>query len=106
MGKLFKCVKPHRNILIFCLIVDSMSKISERVIEKIKTDILYYLYQEGIKAKYTREIANELGRDKEFILKIIKELEKKNLVKNVLEHKVRRKWVMNDLVYKKYKEIY
>lgn len=83
-----------------------MSKVSDKVIEKIKEDILYYLYQEGIKAKYTKEIADEIGRDKEFVLRILKDLEKRKLIKNVLKYKVRKKWVMEDLVYKKYKELY
>lgn len=83
-----------------------MSKVSDRFIGKIKEEILFYLYQEGIKAKYTKEIADEVGRDKEFVLRLLKELEKKKLIKDVLKYKVRKKWIMDDLVYEKYKELY
>lgn len=83
-----------------------MSRISEKKIEKIKSDILFLLFERNLKAMYTKEIGDEIARDREFVLKLMKELERKNLVKNVLKHKVRRKWMMSEEAYEAYKELY
>ena len=45
-------------------------------------------------------------RDKEFILKLLREMERKNLVKNVTNKFTRKSyWTMTDQAYKKYKEL-
>ena len=83
-----------------------MSKISNNKIEKIKNEILFILFENNLKGMYTKDVSDEIARDKEFVLKILKELESKNLVKNVLKHKVRKKWIMTEKAYEAYKQLY
>lgn len=83
-----------------------MSKISKEKIEKIKQDILYLLYESGIRPRFTKEIADELARDDEFILKLLRDLEKDGLIRQTnKKDKRRRKWVMVEDAYKEYQKL-
>lgn len=82
-----------------------MSKLSRRVIDKIKEDVLYALYQSGLRAMYTQEIGNSIARDNELVLRLLKELKRIKLVKQVGEYKKRRRWIMTDDAYHKYSEL-
>ena len=81
-----------------------MSKISDKKIEKIKSDILAILYEKNLKPFYTFQIAEEVARDDEFTLKLIRVMEKNGLVKQANKGN-RRKWIMSDNAYKAYSEI-
>lgn len=83
-----------------------MSKLSERGIEQIKANILRVLYDESPRGLTAPEIAAFEIRDKEFILRLLKELEKTALIKNSSSHFSRKStWTMTDPAYKKYKEL-
>ena len=60
-----------------------MSKCSKENIEKIKSNILRIIFDEAPKAISAPDISEIEVRDKEFILKLLREMEKTNLVKNV-----------------------
>jgi len=81
-----------------------MSKISDKKIEKIKSDILAILYEKNLKPFYTFQIAEEVARDDEFTLKLLKVMEKNGLVKQANKGS-RRKWIMSDNAYKAYSDI-
>lgn len=88
-----------------------MSKLSEKKIEKIKEDILSVLFDSGLKGMFTYHIAEEIARDDEFVLKLLKELEIKKLVKfktkSLKGRELKRKklWVMTDSAYRAYREL-
>lgn len=85
-----------------------MSKISEHKEKRIKEEILRLLYENYPKLMYTVEIADELIRDDEFILKLMKYLNKANLATIFEENmgrKVKRKWGLNKDAYKEYKKL-
>lgn len=83
-----------------------MSKYSLNSIEKIKSNILRILYDESPRSLSAPEISELEVRDKEFILKLLKDMSKKNLVKNVTPKFSRKSyWAMTDPAYKKYKEL-
>ena len=83
-----------------------MSKVSLRGVEQLKANILRILYDESPRSISAPEIALLEIRDKEFILRLLKEMEKKNVVKNVSSHFTRKSsWTMTDKAYSKYKEL-
>ena len=83
-----------------------MSRISKDNMEKIKSNILRILFDESPRSLSATNIASQEARDKQFILKILKDLENKKIVKNVTKDFTRKKyWVMNEEAYKKYKEL-
>ena len=87
-----------------------MSRISDKNIEKIKNEILYLLYESKLNGLFTKKIADELARDDEFVLRLLNGLEKDKIVKTVNSHLKsnfirRKKWVMTEEAYKKYKEL-
>lgn len=74
--------------------------------EKIKSNILRLLYDESPKALSATEVAGLEARDKQFVLALLEEMERKHLVKNVSKDFTRKKfWVMTEAAYKKYKEL-
>lgn len=86
--------------------IQLMSKFSQSSIEKIKSNILAILYDESPSALSALEIAELEVRDKEFILKMLRDMEKKNIVKNATSKFSRKSyWVMTEAAYKKYKEL-
>ena len=83
-----------------------MSKISKDNIEKIKSNVLRILFDESPKPMSATAIASTEARDKQFILKLLGDLEKKKIVRDVSKDFSRKShWVMTDDAYKKYKEL-
>jgi len=83
-----------------------MSRVSSGNVEKIKSNILRLLYDEAPKSLSARAMAVAEARDKEFVLRLLRDLEKKKIVKNVTKAFSRKSyWAMTDEAYKKYKEL-
>ena len=83
-----------------------MSKVSLENVEKIQSNILRILYDEAPVSVSANRIASLEIRDKQFVLKLLKDLERKKLVKNVTKHFSRKSfWVMTESAYKKYEEL-
>lgn len=85
-----------------------MSKISSIKKEKIKEEILRIIYENYPNFAYTYQIADPLSRDDEFILDLLKDLEKKDIVSCLKEssgNNIKRKWGLKREVYEKYKEL-
>lgn len=83
-----------------------MSKIRDESIEKIQSNILRILYDESPKSISANKIAGIEIRDKQFILRLLKDLERKRLVKNVARDFMKKSfWVMTERAYKKYEEL-
>lgn len=53
-----------------------MPKISQEKIQKIKEQILFYLYSIFPKQVFTSDIAREIARDEEFVKKLLIDLQK------------------------------
>ncbi|MDP2908394.1 MAG: hypothetical protein Q8N77_01170, partial [Nanoarchaeota archaeon] len=79
--------------------------------EKIKEEILYVLYDSGLRGVFTKQISDEIARNDEFVLKILKTMEKQRLIKQMKNTKkgttfIRRKqWTMTDEAYEMYKKL-
>lgn len=76
-----------------------MVRLSDKTTTLLKNDILAILYESSLKPMYTSHIATELRRDNEFVLKLLLELKKEKLVKEVKKGKrgdylARKKWVI------------
>jgi len=83
-----------------------MSKVSQESMERIQSNILRILYDEAPVSVSANRISEIEIRDKQFVLRLLKELEKKKLVKNVTEHFSRKSfWIMTSSAYKKYEEL-
>jgi len=81
-----------------------MSRISESKTNKVKENILQHLFEEAPKSLFTYEIAEEQARDKEFVLKLLIDLEGKKLVRQTQKNFTRkRKWTLTDSAYSAYK---
>jgi predicted transcriptional regulator with HTH domain len=85
-------------------------RISNNKREKIKEQILSYLYLQSPKSIYTSYIAQEVVRDEEFTKKLLIELKEKNLVLEVKknkegkEYKRRSRWRLSEQAYNYYKQ--
>ncbi len=83
-------------------------KISKAKMDKIKENILLFLYKSSPKLLFTVEIAQELARDEEFIKSLLLELESKNLVIGVrknnegVSYTQRIRWRLSTKVYQAY----
>ncbi len=83
-----------------------MSKISIKRIEQIKTNVLRLLFDEAPQSLFTSQIADYEARDKQFILRLLLELEKQKLVQQTRsDFKRKKKWTMTDKTYKAYQEL-
>lgn len=88
-----------------------MPQISQKKIDKIEEVILALLYENPAKPLYTSEIAEEIIRDEEFTLKLLIDLNKKELIelidKNSDGKKLlkRKKWLLKPQVYSTYKSL-
>jgi len=88
-----------------------MSKISQKKIEKIKEDILSTLFEAGMRGMFTKQISEEIARNDEFILKLLIDMEKQKLVKQMIKTKkgtefIRRKqWTLTNKAYEAYKQL-
>ncbi len=88
-----------------------MSQISKKKVEKIKEEILSVLFESGLRGLFTKQISDEIARNDEFVLKLLQDLEKQNIVKQIKNAKkgtrfIRRKqWTMTDKAYETYKSL-
>ncbi|MBI4155079.1 hypothetical protein HY498_03270 [Candidatus Woesearchaeota archaeon] len=85
-----------------------MSKISEEKKELLQREILGILYQNYPKMYFTSDLSELMIRDDEFVLDLLKDLKKRNLVKCLEEGrsgKIKRKWGMSKEIYQRYKKI-
>jgi hypothetical protein len=87
-----------------------MPKISNKKKEKISEQIISYLYFVFPKQIFTSNIAKELARDEEFIKDLLKNLEKKEIVKKInknpqgLQYSRRLRWRISNKAYEIYKK--
>ncbi len=87
-----------------------MPRISQQKIEKISEQILSYLFLIFPKQIFTSEIAKEMARDEEFIKKILKNLEKKELIIKItknpkgIQYSHRERWRISNKTHKIYKQ--
>jgi len=88
-----------------------MPRISEKKIQRIKEDIISLLYENNIKPLFTSHVAEELARDEEFILRLLKELKDQGIVKQISKNSdgkrylSRKRWTLKPEVYSKYKQL-
>lgn len=86
-------------------------KISKGKIDKIKENILAFLFKSSPKLIFTVEIAKELARDEEFIKKLLSELEERKLVisikknSNGISYLRRTRWRLSTKVYEAYSSL-
>lgn len=85
-----------------------MTRLSKKREEKIKEEILSILY-ENITGLSTYRVGEEILRDDEFTLRLLKELEEKKLVKTVQksvhgrEYKTKKMWALTKEAFEAYK---
>lgn len=88
-----------------------MSKLSERIIQKIQEDILFTLYQSSPKLLFANNVAEEIGRDNELIIKMLFQLKEKGLVKSInlsnqgKMYVKRQRWTLTDDAYSAYNNL-
>ena len=88
-----------------------MSRISTRVKEKIKEEILRILFENTPKPLYTKQIADLILRNDEFTLTLLQELEAKNFVKRVKKTRqgtkftARKQWFLEPKIYSAYSKL-
>ncbi|MAG39895.1 hypothetical protein CMI41_02930 [Candidatus Pacearchaeota archaeon] len=87
-----------------------MPKISKQKIQKIKEQILFYLYSTFPNQPFTSDIATELARDEEFIKIQLIELEKEKLIIKInrnpegVVYLRRLRWRISNKVHEAYSE--
>ncbi len=84
-----------------------MSRLSKKTKEALMNEINSILYYDaGIKGMFTKEVADRLIRDKEFVRDLLLEMEKRDWVRKVKKNKRnynymnRRRWILSDSVMK------
>lgn len=88
-----------------------MPKIGEKKVNKLKEEILALLYDHPMNPLFTSEVAEEIIRDEEFTLRILKDLHKDGLINEIKtnqagrEFLARRKWSLKPSVYSQYKQL-
>lgn len=88
-----------------------MSVISESKKDKIKNNIISFLFDNSPRSFFTVEISEEIARDDEFTLTLLLELEKKKLVKRLKKstkgNKLTKRnlWVLTEEAYDAYKAL-
>lgn len=88
-----------------------MSRISQKKVEKIKEDILSVLFEAGMHGMFTKQIGDEIARNDEFTLKLLQNMEKQEIIKQIIKTKkgaefIRRKqWMLTDNAYEAYKKL-
>lgn len=85
-----------------------MSKISLEKEARIKEEILRFLYDNHPKFHYTNSISYEILRNNEFVLRLLNELMKDDLVSFIHEkggRGMRKKWGLKNEAFEKYKEL-
>ena len=72
-----------------------MVKLSENTISLLKEDILSILYENQDRSLFTKEIARELRRDKEFTLQLLLEMKEIGWINEIIGRNsrgIRKKW--------------
>ncbi len=88
-----------------------MPKISDKKVQRIKEEVLLLLYNNPAKPLFTSQIADEMIRDEEFILRLLKELNKEGFIDEIKRNSngknflSRRKWTLKSNVYSQYKRL-
>ena len=86
-------------------------KISKEKKEKISEQILAYLFSINPQPVFTIKIASEIARDEEFTKKLLLELKKKDLIKEIKRNQKgmlylkRSRWILTDKTYAVYKNL-
>ena len=89
-----------------------MTQISDKKINKIKEDILSYLFSITPKTAFVSNISTEIARDEEFTKRLMLDMEKKGLVVGVRKnskgvvYQKRIRWRLNDKTFKAYKGLH
>ena len=84
-----------------------MVKLSENTMKLLKEDILSILNENSLKSKFTKDIAKELRRDKEFTLKLLLEMKELGWVREFNgkgANGIRKRWRISDGLLKAWKE--
>lgn len=87
-----------------------MPKISKEKKDKIKEQIVFYLYSIFPKQIFTADIAKELARDEEFVKDLLVELEKRELVVKIkknsegIDYTRRLRWRISNKAYDIYQK--
>ncbi len=88
-----------------------MSRLSKDKIKKIKEHILSVIYDNHFQPLYTSNIAEEMIRDEEFILRLLKELKNEGFIKEInkntdgKQYLSRKKWILKSKIYDQYKTL-
>ena len=87
-----------------------MPKISKQKEDRIKEQILHYLFSIFPRQMFTADIAAELARDEEFIKALLQDLEKKELLVKIdknpkgIKYARRLRWRLSNKTYELYKK--
>jgi predicted transcriptional regulator with HTH domain len=85
-----------------------MPRLSNKKLEKIQEQILFYLYSIFPKQIFTVDIAREIARDEEFTKKMLLDLEKKGLLVKIdkneegIKYEKRLRWRISNSAYEIY----
>lgn len=85
-----------------------MPRLSKQKTDKIKEQILYFLYSIFPKQVFTSDIAKEMARDEEFVKKIMIELEKSELAVKIdknsdgIKYEKRIRWRISNKAHEIY----
>jgi predicted transcriptional regulator with HTH domain len=88
-----------------------MPPISKSKQDKITEQIMHYLFSISPESSFTSDIAKEIARDEEFILRIMKDLKSKNLVVEVnknsigLDYLKRKRWRISNEAHNAYSKL-
>ena len=84
-------------------------KISKEKKDKIKEQILSFLFHEFPKTYFTAQVAREIARDEEFVKDLLQDLKKDKLVSAIkknpegIEYSRRIRWRLSKKAYNAYK---
>ena len=85
-----------------------MVKLSSRILNLLKDDIISILYENNLNPLLTIEISNELRRDKEFTRRLLNELKEQGIITEIKKNNKgknylkRSKWAINKEVLNKF----
>ena len=88
-----------------------MPVISNKKIKKIKEDILSTLFDSPLNPLFTSQVAENIARDEEFTLRLLKELHSSKMVDKIDKNTVgktflkRKRWTLKPEVYSAYKSL-
>ena len=85
-----------------------MVKLSLKILNLLKDDIISILYENNLNPLLTIEISNELRRDKEFTRRLLNELKEQGIITEIKKNNKgknyikRSKWAINQEVLNKF----